>query len=774
MANPAIQSVFACFVRAIIGHRAAVVIAWALAVAGAAPFALRLARVAQGGSEAIRGSEAHAVLTTLEREFGRGFPHLVPVILTHETQPSTDPAFAAAVGRTCAQLRRAPGMQRVFDPWQDGLPAAIGRDGKSVVILVQPDAATLAEAEAFTAPLRRHVRAAARAEGFTACVTGMSSMYHDLNHRSATDLLHAEMVGVPLTLLVLFLVFRTAVAAALALAIAGTAVTLSSAALCLLSPWLPASVLAQNVITMIGLGAGTDYALFLLSHYRHEHARGVDRAGALVAAFGHAAPAVLIAGLAVAGGFAALFLVNARFMHSLALGGVIVIAVALAATLTLLPALLHFAGDRVFVHPKRPTSTAASTTATGWAQWARFVMRRPWPFLGLSLGISVACAWPILRTHAWDIGPTDLAPADEARVGYELLQTNFEAGWIAPVAITLQTAALNGVWTPASQRAVLELADELGREPRLGAILGFSRVLAALGPQRGMVGETRQLPPGLARPAATAVSADGRTALLLALPRESPSAPRTIELIGALRERGRPSADAAGLTVKIGGGSALIRDFDTEMFSSAARVMAAVITMTFIALLLYFRSLAVPLKAIAANLLSVFAAYGFLVVVFQDGFGTRLLGIAPPGGLNSFVILMLFTILFGLSMDYEIFLLSRISDEFRHGADNTSAVARGVAATAGIITSAAAIMVCLFGSFGFFGLTATRQFGLGLAFAVAFDATIVRLLIVPATMRLLGAWNWWLPHLTRDRPGRTAGLPASRPRATPSPISRNT
>jgi RND superfamily putative drug exporter len=173
--------------------------------------------------------------------------------------------------------------------------------------------------------------------------------------------------------------------------------------------------------------------------------------------------------------------------------------------------------------------------------------------------------------------------------------------------------------------------------------------------------------------------------------------------------------------------------------------MLAVVALTFVLLLGFFRSIAVPLKAIAANLLSVFAAYGFLVLVFQDGVGARLLGIAPPGGLNSFVVLMLFTILFGLSMDYEIFLLSRMRAEYQKSGDNRQSVATGLAATAGVITSAAAVMVCLFGSFGFFGLTATRQFGLGLAFAVAFDATVVRLLIVPATMRLLGKWNWWLP-----------------------------
>ena len=174
-------------------------------------------------------------------------------------------------------------------------------------------------------------------------------------------------------------------------------------------------------------------------------------------------------------------------------------------------------------------------------------------------------------------------------------------------------------------------------------------------------------------------------------------------------------------------------------------MMLAVIAVTFVLLFLFLRSVTVPIKAIVANLLSVFAAYGFLVVVFQWGVGASLIGIEPPGGLNAFVVLMLFTILFGLSMDYEIFLLSRMRDEYRRTRDNAASVAAGLSGTAAVITGAAAVMVCLFGSFGFFGLTASREFGLGLAFAVAFDATVVRLLLVPATMRLLGRWNWWAP-----------------------------
>jgi putative drug exporter of the RND superfamily len=760
------RDVFRRLVESVLKSPRAVITVWLLALVAAAPFAWRLHHLAVGGSEAIRGSEAHAVMTTVDAAFGRGFSQLIPVVLTHDRLASTDPEFARRVADLSARLVANTGVRAVLHPWNAGMSGLVGRDGKSVLLLVQPDATTLAEAEAFSTPLRALLTADKLPAGFTAVVTGMSSTYHDLNHRSATDLLHAEMVGIPLTLLVLLFAFRTPYAAGLALAVAGAAVVLSSAVLAVLSGWLPASVLAQNVVTMIGLGAGTDYALFLLSHYREESAANPGQA-AIVRSFESCAPAVVIAGLAVAGGFAALFLVNARFVHSLALGGIAVIAVAVLATLTLLPAMLSVVGDRIV--GRRPSRAA---TTGRWAQWASFVMGRPWRFLALAATGSAALAWPAMKTRAWSIGPTDLPADTEARAGFEVLARNFEAGWMGPLIVTLRCAEPDGLWTPGNQRAALAIGHTLASDARIAHVLGFPRLLESLGPTQEQVRQTSLLPAAALDAARLAISPDGRTALILAVPRQSPAAREAIELVDTLRRRSWPEADASDLAVKVGGGAALIRDFDAEMFASVGRVMAAVLLLTFIILLVYFRSIAVPLKAIAANLISVFAAYGFLVLVFQEGIGAGVLGITPPGGLNSFVVLMLFTILFGLSMDYEIFLLSRMRDEFAATGDNTGAVAAGLAGTAGIITSAAAIMVCLFGSFGFFGLTASRQFGLGLAFAVAFDATVVRLLIVPATMRLLGAWNWWLP----GRPARDPFAPKTshwgRGRNTAQPTPR--
>jgi RND superfamily putative drug exporter len=261
---------------------------------------------------------------------------------------------------------------------------------------------------------------------------------------------------------------------------------------------------------------------------------------------------------------------------------------------------------------------------------------------------------------------------------------------------------------------------------------------------------------------------DGRAALVMLVPRSAPESAETVSFVRELRMETWPDLRAADLRVRVGGFNAAIIDFDEELFGSVKRVVPLVLGVTFVVLLIAFRSIVVPLKAIAMNLISVLAAYGFLVYVFQDGIGARFIGLVPPGGLNSFIVLMLFTILFGLSMDYEVFLLSRIKEEYRRSGDNAASVVSGLSQTGGLITSAALIMVVLFGSFGFTRLVATREFGLGLAFAVALDATLIRLVLVPVLMGLFGRANWWWPRARGDYRG-AGGRGAERraPRTTP-------
>jgi putative drug exporter of the RND superfamily len=716
----------------VLSHRRAVVALWVVGLLAAMPFALRLPGVLQGGSEAIRGSESERVARTIEREFGKGSAYTALVVVRSEQAPVYDAAFGAAVGALAEFLAATDRVHSVAHAWNAGADALIGRDGKTALLLVQPEVGSLSEAESLTATLRSRLAHAPLPPGFTAKVTGPAATFHDINHNASADLLRAELIGVPLTLLVLLAVFGSPLAAGLSLVVAFAAVTVAAAALYLLSPWLPVTVFARNAVSIVGLGAGVDYCLFVLYRYRTALRQGLPAPAALQSACKAAGPAVVVAGVAVGSGFLALLLVNARVLHSLAVGGALVTLGAVAAALTLLPVLLHALGDRINWRAEPGRESAVGGALTKWGgRLALQVIRRPWCFLLPCLALVVALAAPALRMQAWTVGVTDLPREFEAREGYETLDRSFAAGWMGPVVLLLETGQQDGLWRGGSREAVRAIVARLRGDRRVAAVHGFGEVLEALGPTA-----TGAAVPGV-------VNATGTVAQLTVIPRHPPESPHAMQLVRELRAARWPEADAAGVAVAVGGTGALIQDFDTEMFASLWRVIPAVLAVSFVALLFFFRSVLVPLKAVAVNLLTVLAAYGFLVLMFQSG------GAGSTGGVNSFVVLMLFTILFGLSMDYEVILLRQIQEHYVRTGDNAAAVQSGLGRSAGVITSAAAVMICLFGALFFTELAATRQFGIGLAFAVALDATIVRLFIVPALMQLLGDANWWCPAVLR-------------------------
>lgn len=713
---------------------------WLVLIVLAALFALRLPAVVQGSTGNIEDSESGRVAERMEQRFGPGSAYLHVVVVESSEMSTTDARFAAGVESITQTLLGVPGVKSADHHWNTGAANLLGRDGRSALILVRPSVSSFFEAENLTAALRDALSRAKVAPqpgvALSAKVTGVPAMFHDLNRSSSEDLLRAERIGIPLTLLILLIVFGAPLAALLPLLVAFIAVTIASAGLVMLSGVLPVSVFAQNAIGMIGLAVGVDYALFLLCRFRAQLEHGDSVPEAVLRACVPAGHAVMVSGAAVGIGFMGLLLVHAEFLHSIALGGFLVVAAAMAAVLTLLPVLLLWLGHRVnWPRASRTVNAADSESCGRWARCVAWTMRRPWLCLVLALSITAVLAAPALRMVPKNAGVHDLAPQFEARQGFESLQRNFEAGWMGPVALLIESRQAHGLDNDAARKAMQAIATRLAHDPQVASV--------QIDPRQPL-------------------SKDGNAAVLVVVTRHAPDSAEALSFVKALRADRWPEALPAGLTVKIGGATAMIEDFDAELFGSLWRVIPAVLAVTFVVLMLAFRSLVIPAKAITLNLLSVAAAYGFLVLVFQDGVGAALLGIDAPGGLSSLVVLMLFTILFGISMDYEVFLLQQIREEYKRCGDNRRAVLRGVQRSGGLITSAAVIMVVLFGSFGFTQLTATREFGLGLAFAVALDATLIRLLIAPALMELFGAANWWWPGANRVSCDRKLALDPAR------------
>jgi RND superfamily putative drug exporter len=724
--------------------------AWAIVIAAAAVLSARLPAVLQGGADAIPGTDSDHAARLIRGRFGIGTLYQFPLVVHSDSLASTDPGFGEAIERLTAALSALPAVSRVESAWNSPRGELMGDDGRSALLLVTPRVETFYAAELLTATLRGAVRTAALPAGMHAEVTGATAMLHDLDVRSSTDLLTAERVALPITAVILLLVFGAPLAALLPILLALASTSIGLAGLYLLSTRMAVSVFAQNVVSMIGLGVGVDYALFVLSRFREARARGLDANAAAGESRDAAVHSVLLSGTTVAVGFLALFLVHASFLHAIALGGVLVVVAAVAAAMTLLPHLLALSGPALD-WPRRGAPSRPDAPSAFWSRWARFVMRRPWAHIAGSLALLAVFLLPLPRMRGWNIGAGDLPLTTEARIGHDALREHFSPGWMGPIVLVVEARGPYTLWSDSAWHALLPVLSELESDSRSGRVLGLHRPLslAMLLPpeQRSERGVPEELRSALAR----VLSADNRVGLVALIPPEGPEARTTMRYLAELRARRWPALERAGLVLHWGGSSAIMLDFDHEMFTSARRVILAVVLSTFVLLALMLRSVFIALKATCLNTVSVLAAYGFLVLVFQDGLGAHAIGLTPPGGLNSFIVLMLFTILFGLSMDYEVFLLSRVREEYARTGDNDQAVAAGLARTGGIITSAALVMISIFAAFGFTRLVPTREFGLGLAFAVALDATLIRLVLVPALMKVSGRLNWWWPGGRRRR-----------------------
>jgi len=734
-----------------LAHPAAILVAWLLIVAVAGLFAARLAGVLRGGTDPIAGSSSEHVTHEVERAFGEGSLYQYLLVLSGRDFGADDPRIVAGASRLAETIGRLPLVRSVETPWNAPRPELLAPGHRTALIVVTPRINAYLEAERFAAELRGAIAAAHLPPEISVEVTGTTAAIHAMDVQSSSDLLAAERVGLPITLVILLIVFGAPLAALVPIALAMVAVSIGFSGLYALHAWTPVTVFAENVVSMIGLGVGVDYALFVVSRYREEIAAGSTRVGAAIAATRTAGHSVLFSGATVAVGFLALFLVNAPFLHTIALGGVFVVAGAVVASLTLLPALLVVLGPAL-MWPRRLAAGGrpGRRGSRFWAGWASAVMRRPWVALVLASLVLAVFVAPAARIRSWNIGAAHLPADDEARRGYERLGRDFPRGWMSPVVALIEARPGHTVWEPASRTAILALADSLSSDRRSGTVLGLHQIVALLNPS-----QISSLPVPVRAAVGRVVSADGRVGILALMTPGPPEDRATMAYVRELRTRHWPALTAAGLELQWGGFAAVLVDFDRELFGRLPWVVLAVVLTTFIVLAILFRSLVLPLKATLLNTVSVLAAYGFLVLVFQDGHGARWIGLDPPGGLNAFVVVMLFTILFGLSMDYEVFLLSRVREEYQASGDNASAVALGIGGTAGIITSAALIMISIFASFGFTRLVPTREFGLGLAFAVALDATIIRLVLVPALMAISGRWNWWLPW----RAGKTSTPP---------------
>jgi RND superfamily putative drug exporter len=527
------------------------------------------------------------------------------------------------------------------------------------------------------------------------------------------------------------------------------AILLTLAGAFVLGHVVPVSVFVQNIASMIGLGVGIDYSLFVLNRFRYERQLGKDPEAAAAATVAHAGKAVAFSGLTVIIGLSSLLVPSSSILRSVAMGGIMAVLAAALAALSLLPVLLVYLGDWI-EEPRRLTRLMSRLGRAGfWHSWAMGVMRRPAVFIVLGLAALIALAVPATGLRTGALGVKMLGDDAQSRRGYDLIAESFGAGRIGPVQVVVQPEG--SLTDPTTVAAVYELSAALDADPRVDEARSyayFDPEWSLADYQRVFAGGFDALPEESRQSLARVVNLEGGadTALVFATLYSEPESEEADSLVGDLRSEIIPSIEGLrGYRVLVGGPTALERDVRLELYGKYPLVVAFVLAATFVLLTILFRSLVIPAKAVFMNLLSLFAAYGFLVLVFQDGHGDDLLGFTSAGFVNWVTPVMLFCILFGLSMDYEVFLLSRIREFRDRGHGTRESVAMGLERTGGVISGAALIMIVVFSAFALSPIIIVKELGLSLAVAVFLDATIIRVLLVPSLMRVLGPWNWWLP-----------------------------
>jgi uncharacterized membrane protein YdfJ with MMPL/SSD domain len=638
------------------------------------------------------------------------------VIIQSRSTSTKDPAFQAVVTEVVERVEAFRGVQDVRSPLDRGSEGLVAKDGRSALVQFELKAEP-EDANDEIAPILDAVAAIQQAHpDYTVEQFGDASAMKALDDTIEKDFQRAEYAALPVTLGILVVVFGALVAAGIPLLLGLSAVMAAIALLSIPSQWFPMDEASSSIILLVGLAVGVDYSLFYLKREREERAAGKGPAAALEAAAATSGRAVLISGLTVIAALAGMFFGGTAIWTSIAIGTIMVVAIAVAGSLTVLPAMLSWLGDRVekgrvpFVHRLRPRDGNSRV----WGAILDGVLRRPLVSAVAAGGLLLALALPTLGLHTELPGIASLPKELAVMQTYDRIQTAFPGGPLPAV-------------------VAVEAGDVTSSEVQ-GAIRDLrSRALAT-----GLMQDPIQVQ----------ASSNGKVALVsVPLAGEGAGDARSEEALAALRGDVIPATlgRVDGVEAAVTGETAASKDFNDLMAARAPIVFAFVLGLAFLLLLVSFRSVVIAAKAIVLNLLSVGAAYGLLVMVFQWGWGESLLGFDSIGGITAWLPLFMFVILFGLSMDYHVFILSRIREAYDRGLSTEDAVAHGIKTTAGVVSAAAFVMVAVFGIFMTLSTIDMKQAGFGMAAAILIDATIVRAVLLPSAMKLLGDWNWYLP-----------------------------
>jgi RND superfamily putative drug exporter len=719
-----------------------VVGAWLLIVIASAPLAAKQTEHLSGGGFDVPGSQSQVVETAVTQRFASTEAGRIAVVL----QPAagvTDEQATAGVRRAQSQVAAAGGGARIAPEAAAAAQAEIA-SGKPAIVPVQASGSA-DDLVNTAADLRDEISPGDEVDGVTPYLVGQPAMWAALSEVSKEDLQTAEGEGFPIVALILIAVFGSLAAASLPLALGAVAVTVTGAIIYLLSQQIEMSVFVTNMASMLGIGVAVDYSLFILARFRESVRAGKGAAEARAEALATSGVAVTFSGLAVIISLAGLWMVQNQALRSMALGAMIVVAIAILVATTLLPALIRILGHRVEAggipwsvfralrrvwRKRRRRGSTRPDRDTFWQQWTYAVMRRPVVSVVAVSALLLTLAIPVLSIKTGNGAIKQFDPGSDARVGTEIA-ARASGGGADPVKV-VATFDHGTAVNPGNAQALKDFSRRAAADSQVEVVV----------------------PPVI----------NANQALIdVETKAEAAESQESLDLVKRLRSEIVPATTLSSVaTVDVGGEPARVIDARDQINGSMWKIILFVLSFSFVVLMVMLRSVVLPLKAVLMNLLSIGAAYGVLIAVFQWGWLDGFAGFHRLGALDTLTPPLVLAVVFGLSMDYEVFLLSRIKERYDAHGDNKRAVAEGLASSASVITSAALIMVCVFSVFVLTGVPSIKQLGLGNAVAIAIDATLVRLILVPAAMELLGDWNWWLPRwLDRMLPhvGLEGGVP---------------
>ena len=696
------STVFGRLARFSVRRRRSVIAMWALVTAAAAPLAIGVSGALSGAGWEAQGSTAQVVRDELRRDFPMVGAESAIVVVNQTSPIGENPTAIAAIVDALSQETSGSIVAGVADPLT--LPAEAGliaRDGRTAMIpvsLAYVKDSDLPEAAADLIHLVEDIELPA---GAVAEVTGEWPVWSDFNESNEKALHRAELLsGLP-TLILLFIAFGAAIAAGIPLILAIAGIAVGFAGLNLLTAVTPLSVWSMNFSMMIGLAVGIDYSLFIVTRYREERQDGHSLENAMANTLNSAGKAVFLSGLTVVLSLAAIFVVPIMVFRSMALGMILSVVAVAFASLTLLPAVLAAFGDRVLVsRGKKDLDRAAEGR---WTRWTAGALKRPALTLTLGLLLLIGLAIPALGMRLGMPGARVVDEGYSSRDGYELVIAAFGEGAAAPMFITVNDDEV---------ATVIERARE-----DINAV--DVRLVAD----------------------SSVTNGSSNRSVIRVIGKTAPDSQETSDMVARIRSTMENSAPSA----LVGGPAAQNHDLTGVLTGKAPLAIGLIMVVAFLLLLVVFRSLVIAISSIVLNLISVAASFGFATIVFQHGIGANLIGIEHQGFVNAWAPLFFFALLFGLSMDYQLFLLAAIRERYESTGDTQRAIREGIARTGRPITNAALIMIIVFIAFGVTGPIPPTELGITLALAVLLDATVVRMMLVPSMMGLLGERNWWLP-----------------------------